>query len=86
MSIKQLSNKLSKTNFQDDLLKNLVEKGFGSLPARETALTILESILKYHPDWKSNPPEDYELARVLRTSPRRIRGLLTWSRFFIHPS
>ncbi len=75
MNIKELSEVLKETNFQEDMLHSLVEKGFGSLPARETALTILELILQHYPEWKDNPPEDYELARLLRTSPRKIRGL-----------
>lgn len=76
MSITDLNKELKGTHFQEELLTNLVERGFGSLPARETALTILELILKHRPGWDENPPEDYELARLLRTSPRRIRGLI----------
>ena len=75
MSLSELSKELKGTGFLEDLLKELVNKGFGSLPARETALTFLEVLLRNHPRWKDEPPEDYELARLLRTSPRRIRGL-----------
>lgn len=46
-----------------------------TLPARETALTFIELLLIHHPQWKSNPPEDYELARLLKTSPRKIRNI-----------
>ena len=45
------------------------------MPARETALTFIELLLKHHPDWKNNPLEDYELARLLRTSPRKVRTI-----------
>lgn len=33
-------------------------------------------MLKHHPDWSKKPPSAYELARLLRSSPRRIRGYL----------
>jgi len=33
-------------------------------------------ILRHHPEWKTSPPPDYELSRLLRISPRRLRGYL----------
>ncbi|MCY3873710.1 MAG: hypothetical protein OXF88_05400 [Rhodobacteraceae bacterium] len=31
--------------------------------------------MEHYSDWKSNPPSDYEIARLLRTSPRKIRNI-----------
>lgn len=70
-----IASDLKETDFLKDLLETLVERGLGTLPARETALTFIELLLKHHPDWKVNPPEDYELARLLRTSPRKVRTI-----------
>lgn len=75
MILSKIASDLKETDFLKDLLETLVERGLGTLPARETALTFIELLLKHHPDWKDNPPEDYELARLLRTSPRKIRTI-----------
>jgi len=48
----------------------------GVLPAREVAISTIEMILRHHPEWIQSPPPDYELARLLRISPRRLRGYL----------
>ena len=48
----------------------------GVLPAREVAISTMELILRHRPKWKDTLPPDYELARLLRVSPRRLRGYL----------
>jgi hypothetical protein len=73
--LSEMASDLKETDFLKDLLETLVERGLGTLPARETALTFIELLLKHHPDWKDHPPEDYELARLLRTSPRKVRTI-----------
>ena len=47
----------------------------GSLPGRETTIAVVGLLLKHHPGWQDNPPQDYEIARLLRTSPRKIRNI-----------
>lgn len=75
IDLKSIVEELRKTNFLYDLLETLIERGLGTLPARETALTFVDLLLKYNPEWKNRPPEDYELARLLKTSPRKIRTI-----------
>lgn len=70
-----IAEDLRETRFLKDLLEVFVERGLGTLPGRETTITLVELLLKYHPVWKENAPEDYELARLLRTSPRKIRNI-----------
>ncbi|MDE0513359.1 MAG: hypothetical protein OXI88_16420 [Gammaproteobacteria bacterium] len=73
--ITDVAIKVKETEFLNELLKEFVERGLGSLPGRETTITLVGLLLKHHPDWKNNPPEDYEIARLLRTSPRKIRNI-----------
>ena len=73
--IVEIAEKVKQTNFLPDLLREFVDRGLGSLPGRETTITLVELLLKYHPDWQDNPPRDYEIARLLRTSPRKIRNI-----------
>ena len=73
--IKDVAVKVKETEFLDELLKEFVVRGLGSLPGRETTITLVGLLLKHHPDWKNNSPEDYEIARLLRTSPRKIRNI-----------
>ena len=75
MMLSEMASDLKETDFLKYLLETLVERGLGTLPARETALTFIELLLKHHPDWTDHPPEDYELARLLRTSPRKVRTI-----------
>ncbi len=75
MKLEEIAFNLKETDFLKELLETLVERGLGTLPARETALTFIELLVKHHPDWDKNPPEDYELARLLRTSPRKVRTI-----------
>ena len=74
-SIVDVAEKVRGTNFLAELLKEFVGRGLGSLPGRETTITLVELLLKYHPGWQQNPPRDYEVARLLRTSPRKIRNI-----------
>jgi hypothetical protein len=71
-----LALQLAKTKFLEELLMMMIDRGFGVLPARQMAIETLGLILKYHPRWCNNSPSAYELARVLRSSPRKIRGYL----------
>lgn len=73
--INDVAVKVKETEFLNELLKEFVVRGLGSLPGRETTITLVGLLLKHHPDWKNNPPEDYEIARLLRTSPRKIRNI-----------
>ena len=73
--ISQVAGKVKETTFLADLLQEFVARGLGSLPGRETTITLVGLLLEHHPDWKSNPPPDYEIARLLRTSPRKIRNI-----------
>jgi hypothetical protein len=73
-AIFELQKNLAGSEFFVDLLKMLIERGFGVLPARETAISILELLLRHHSVWKETPPSDYELGRLLRISPRKLRG------------
>ena len=73
--IKDVAVKVKETEFLNELLKEFVVRGLGSLPGRETTITLVGLLLKHHPDWKNNSPEDYEIARLLRTSPRKIRNI-----------
>ena len=73
--IVQVVAKVKDTDFLADLLQEFVVRGLGSLPGRETTITLVALLLKHHPDWQNNPPRDYEIARLLRTSPRKIRNV-----------
>ena len=73
--ITDVAEKVKETEFLNELLTQFVERGLGSLPGRETTITLVDLLLTYHPDWKNNSPEDYEIARLLRTSPRKIRNI-----------
>lgn len=73
--LQDLSAKLSETGFLQDLLSEFVIRGLGSLPGRETTISIVRLLLKHNPEWTGKPPKDYELARLLRTSPRKIRNI-----------
>ena len=73
--INDVAVKVKETEFLNELLKEFVVRGLGSLPGRETTITLVGLLLKHHPDWKNNSPEDYEIARLLRTSPRKIRNI-----------
>jgi hypothetical protein len=76
MDNQQWIRDLEGTGFLHDLLDTLVQRGLGVLPAREVAISTLEMILRHHPEWSTAQPPDYELARLLRISPRRLRGYL----------
>jgi len=67
---------LQETRFLYELLETLIQRGLGVLPAREVAISTIELILNHYPGWKSAPPTAYELSRMLRISPRRLRGYL----------
>lgn len=73
--INDVAVKVKETEFLNELLNEFVVRGLGSLPGRETTITLVGLLLKHHPDWKNNRPEDYEIARLLRTSPRKIRNI-----------
>ena len=73
--IADIVEKVKETNFLADLLQEFVARGLGSLPGRETTITLVGLLLKHHPDWQNSPPRDYEIARFLRTSPRKIRNI-----------
>jgi len=73
--ISDLSRVLEGTDFQRELLNEFVTRGLGSLPGRETTVVLVSLMLKHHPVWKKQPPKDYELARLLKTSPRKIRNI-----------
>ena len=66
---------MKETSFLKELLEEFIDRGLGSLPGRETTITLVTLLLKHHPDWQGKPPQDYELARLLRTSPRKIRNI-----------
>ena len=76
MNIDNLANNLRDTNFTRDLLDRFIERGLGSLPGRETTIALVDLLLQHHPDWRDTPPAEYEIARLLRTSPRKIRNIL----------
>ena len=69
-------NPLNKTEIASELIKALVERGLGTLPAREVAIVVVEQLLRHHPEWQDTQPLVYELARALRISPRRLQGIL----------
>ncbi len=68
--------KAQKQDFFRICSETLIQRGLGVLPAREVAISTLELILQYHPEWRNSPPPDYELARLLKISPRRLRGYI----------
>ena len=74
-NIVDVAKEIQATNFLSELLEEFVGRGLGSLPGRETTITLVGLLLKHHPDWKEHPPRDYEIARLLRTSPRKIRNI-----------
>jgi len=76
MNNQQWIQYLEGTGFLQDLLETLIQRGLGVLPAREVAISTLELILQHHPDWRNSLPPDYELARLLKISPRRLRGYI----------
>lgn len=76
MNNQQWIQDLEGTGFLQDLLETLIQRGLGVLPAREVAISMFELILQYHPEWRNSPPPDYELARLLKISPRRLRGYI----------
>ena len=73
--MREIAANFRKTEFLEDLLDAFVDRGLGSLPGRETTIALVQMLLKHHPDWRKKPPEDYELARLLRTSPRKVRNI-----------
>ena len=73
--IRKIAANLRDTEFLEDLLDAFVDRGLGSLPGRETTIALVQMLLRPHPHWRSKPPEDYELARLLRTSPRKVRNI-----------
>ncbi len=75
MEIRDIAEQVKNTQFLNDLLEEFVIRGLGSLPGRETTIALVKLLLDHHPDWKENPPADYEIARLLRTSPRKIRNI-----------
>lgn len=62
--------------FLQDFFTVFVRNGYGALPKREIELLVLELLLKHSSTWSSEEPPTYELARLLRISPRRLRSLL----------
>ena len=75
MHIRDIAPELKETPFLRKLLEEFIDRGLGSLPGRETTITLVTLLLKHHPSWRKKPPHDYELARLLRTSPRKIRNI-----------
>ena len=75
MDIRSVADHIKDTPFLNELLAEFVVRGLGSLPGRETTITLVGLLLKHHPGWRDSPPHDYELARLLRTSPRKIRNI-----------
>ena len=73
--ITNVAAQLKNTDFLTDLIQEFVDRGLGSLPGRETTIAVVGLLLKHHPGWQDNPPQDYEIARLLRTSPRKIRNI-----------
>jgi hypothetical protein len=73
---RSLSKQLLGTGFFEELFGMIIDRGFGVLPAREMAIETLGLMLKHHPEWSGKTPSAYELARILRSSPRKIRGYL----------
>lgn len=73
--MRELADQLKDTAFLEELLKEFVTRGLGSLPGRETTIAVVGLLLKHHPEWKTHPPMDYEIARLLRTSPKKIRNI-----------
>jgi hypothetical protein len=49
---------------------------FGVLPARESAISILELLLWQLSGWKVTPLNDNKLGRLFRILPRKLRGYL----------
>ena len=72
---------LEGTGFLRELLVTLTQRGLGVLPAREVASSTLELILQHHPDLSVSPPPDYELARLLKISPRSLEDTSMMSIF-----
>ena len=66
---------INQTEFASTLLQGLVDRGLGTLPSREAAILVVKKLLRHHPQWKDDQPALYELARVLRISPRRLKGI-----------
>ena len=48
--IKDVAAKVKETEFLNELLKEFVVRGLGSLPGRETTITLVGLLLKHHPD------------------------------------
>jgi len=71
----EVARQVKDTEFLPSLLSEFVARGLGSLPGRETTITLVGLLLKHHPEWRGHPPSDYEIARLLRTSPRKIRNV-----------
>lgn len=74
-TIVDVAKEVKETNFLVELLQEFVGRGLGSLPGRETTIALVDLLLKHHPDWKKDPPRDFEIARLLRTSPRKVRNI-----------
>ncbi len=73
--IRETAASLRDTAFLEDLLEAFVDRGLGSLPGRETTIAVVQMLLRHHPTWSQQSPADYELARLLRTSPRKVRNI-----------
>ena len=75
MHIEDIAPELKETPFLEELLKEFIDRGLGSLPGRETTITLVTLLLEHLPIWQEERPHDYDLARLLRTSPRKIRNI-----------
>lgn len=74
-TIEKVVKNVQNTPFLFELLSEFVVRGLGSLPGRETTIAVVDLLLKHHSEWSKHPPNDFELARLLRTSPRKIRNI-----------
>jgi hypothetical protein len=67
---------INRKEFASSLPHGLANRGLGTLPVREVAILAVEQLLRHHPQRGGELPPPYELARLLRISPRRLRGIL----------
>lgn len=72
----ELADDLNETGFAREFIAQYMNRGFGTLTKREVDLLVMQLLVKYRRAWSLDRPSDYEIARQLAISPRKVRSML----------